>query len=87
MPIKLFVRVKERIKPNQCSHIVTPSYIEIILVKENEYSGNRWNRLEPNEFSEHRPLLQPTSPSSHPLSTTNTHSLLPNPTRGNFIYY
>ena len=86
MPIKLFVRVKERIKPSQCCYIVTQLHIEITLVKEN-INGNKWTRLEPNEFSEHRPLLQPTSPSSHPLSTINTSSLLPNLNRGNFIYY
>lgn len=65
--IKLFVRVKERIKPDQCLHKVTSTGIQITLIKENEH-GLRWNRLEPNEFSELRSFV----PSSPPSSTINT---------------
>ena len=81
MPIKLFVRVKERIKPDQCTHTVTSKSIKITLVKEYE-SSMRWNRLEPNEHSEFHPL-QPTSPlSTYPSSTANLHSTMNNLNRG-----
>ncbi len=71
MQIKLFVRVKERIKSDQCSFIVTPMYIEIILIKDYQH-GLRWNQLEPNEYSESRPNIQLSPTSMHPLSLTNT---------------
>jgi hypothetical protein len=75
MPIKLFVRVKERIKPDQCTHTVTLPYIEITLIKENEH-GFRWDRLEPNEYSESRPLIPLTSPSKLPMTSSiiNSHN-------------
>ncbi len=80
-PIKLFARVKERIKPDQCTYTVTATYIDIAIAKDYQY-GLRWNRLEPNEYSESRPLI-PTSPlSSHPLSITNTNSVMNNINRG-----
>jgi len=67
--IKLFVRVKERIIPNKCSYKITPTVIEIILVKDNP-NTIKWGRLEPNEYSESRPFIQQTTPSTPPSSPT-----------------
>ncbi len=77
LPIKLFVRVKERIKPDQSSHRVTPAFIEITLVKDYA-SGISWTRLEPNEYSEDRPLIPTLPPSTLPLPMTNTNSIINN---------
>ena len=63
-PIKLFVRVKERIIPNKCTFKITSALMEIILVKENS-TGARWGRLEPNEYTETRPPVQQSPPSSN----------------------
>ncbi|CAF1053922.1 unnamed protein product [Adineta ricciae] len=60
--IKLFVRVKERIRPHRCTCVVTPICIEITLIKDNAY-GMKWNQLEPNEFS---------SVLSHPLGSAKS---------------
>jgi hypothetical protein len=76
-PIKLFVRVKERIKPDQSSHRVTPTFIEITLVKDYAY-GKKWIRLEPDEYSAYRPLIPTLPPSTLPLPMTNTNSSINN---------
>jgi len=81
MPIKLFVRVKERIKPDQCSHKVTPTFIDITLVKDSEH-GILWHRLEPNEYSESRPSISSSPPSTLPLPITNTNFTMNNTNRG-----
>ncbi len=62
-PIKLFVRVKERIKPDKCTFKITQTSMEIILVKDNP-NGARWGRLEPSEYSESRPPIQQSPPSN-----------------------
>jgi hypothetical protein len=80
-PIKLFVRVKERIKPDQCSFRVTSTFIEITLTKDNEH-GIPWNRLEPNEYSESRPIAPSSPPSTLPLSITSSNSVMNNFNRG-----
>ncbi|CAF2238816.1 unnamed protein product [Rotaria magnacalcarata] len=49
--IKLFVRVKERIKPDECFSRNTAASIEVKLIKENQ-NGSRWNQLGPNEYSD-----------------------------------
>ncbi|CAM4740025.1 unnamed protein product [Rotaria magnacalcarata] len=49
--IKLFVRVKERIKPGECFSRNTAASIEVKLIKENQ-NGSRWNQLGPNEYSD-----------------------------------
>ncbi|CAF2742050.1 unnamed protein product [Rotaria sp. Silwood2] len=71
MPIRLFVRVKQRVKPAQCTFVVTSTYIEIKLMKEND-CGVRWNQLEPNEYSESRSMIHSSSLSTHPLLITNS---------------
>jgi hypothetical protein len=63
-PIKLFVRVKERIIPDKCTFTTTPTLMEIKLFKENS-TGARWGRLEPNEYTETRPPIQQSPPSSN----------------------
>ncbi|UJR31273.1 hypothetical protein I4U23_018773 [Adineta vaga] len=68
---KLFVRVKERIKPEECTYAVTPTCIEITLTKDNEY-GMKWYQLEPNEYSEVRPRLHLSPISTSPLRLTKT---------------
>jgi hypothetical protein len=65
--LKLFVRVKERIVPDRCSYRITQKSIEIILIKENPNS-TKWGRLEPSEYSESRPPIQQTSPTTSPSS-------------------
>lgn len=85
--IKLFVRVKERIIPNQCSFKVTGTFIEITLIKENQ-NGARWGRLEPNEYSEVCPPVQQTSPPTPPSSpnsiqSTSLNSTIVNSNKGN----
>jgi len=81
MPIKLFIRVKERIKPDQCSHKITLTSIEITLIKESEH-GILWNRLEPNEYSESRPTILSPPSSTFSLPITNTNSIMNNINRG-----
>ena len=66
--VRLFVRVKGRIIPTRCQTRTTPTFIEIILVKEHP-SSTRWERLEPSEYSE---VYRPTSP------------LISNPNKGKF---
>ncbi|CAF1282003.1 unnamed protein product [Rotaria sordida] len=70
--IRLFVRVKERIIPHKCSSRITQTFIEIILIKDNPNSTTKWGRLEPNEYSESRPLIQQTSPNTPPSSPNST---------------
>ncbi|CAF1580390.1 unnamed protein product [Rotaria magnacalcarata] len=70
--IRLFVRVKERIKPEKCSYRLTPTSIELKLCKDNPNS--RWGRLEPNEYSESRPVIQQVSPITPPSSPTSNSS-------------
>lgn len=82
MPIKLFIRVKERIKPDRCSHRITPTYIEITLVKEYEH-GTPWHQLEPKEYSATSSIIRSSPPSTHPLSITNTSSIMNSLNRGN----
>ena len=68
--IKLFVRVKERIRPRRCTCVVTPICIEITLIEDNPY-GSKWNQLEPNEFLENRPSVPSlSSVPSHSLGST-----------------
>ena len=81
MPIKLFVRVKERIIPNKCSYKITSAFIEFILVKDNP-NGTKWGRLEPSEYSESRPTIQQTTPSTPPPSPTNINSTIVNSNKG-----
>ena len=86
MPIKLFVRVKERIRPNRCTYITTPTYIEITLIKDAEF-GDRWYRLEPNEYSESRPLIPTSTPSTSPLALTYTSSIINNNNKGEILIH
>lgn len=65
--IKIFVRVKERIKPQQCYYQIKSLSIEIVLIKDNEFDV-KWHQLQPNEYSESRILLQ----SSPQISVTHT---------------
>ncbi len=88
--IKLFVRVKERIIPNNCSYKITQAFIEIILTKDNPNS-TKWGRLESSEYSESRPLTQQTSPSTPPSSpisstATNINSTMINSNKGKIEY-
>ncbi|CAF0807692.1 unnamed protein product [Rotaria sordida] len=77
MPIKLFVRVKQRIKPAQCSYSVTSTHITINLIKENE-NGIRWYQLEPNEYCEPGSMIQSSSVPPHRLSAMNPMSTINN---------
>jgi hypothetical protein len=79
-PIKLFVRVKERIIPNKCTYRITPKVIELTLVKDNPHS-TKWGRLEPNEYSEPRPPLQQPTPSTPPSSPIHTNANIINPSK------
>lgn len=74
-PIKLFVRVKERIIPEKCTFKVTPTVLEITLMKDNPNSL-KWGRLEPNEYTEPRPSIQQTPPTSP--NTTDPPAVNPN---------
>ncbi|CAF3581966.1 unnamed protein product [Rotaria sp. Silwood1] len=78
-PIKLFVRVKERIIPEKCSSNITQAFIEIKLIKDNPNS-TKWGRLEPNEYFESRPLIQQTSPTTPPSSPNSIQSTIINST-------
>ena len=55
--IKLFVRVKERIIPQKSTYKLTSKFLEILLYKDNP-NHTKWNRLEPNEYTEVRPTIQ-----------------------------
>jgi hypothetical protein len=72
--IKVFARVKERIKPDLCATKTTGSVLEIIFVKENPNSM-KWGRLEPSEYSEYCALKPPSSPSTPPPSPMSTPSV------------
>lgn len=79
--IRLFVRVKERIIPEKCTHKITATFLEIQLFKDNRNHA-KWGRLEPNEYSESRPVVQqtttpPSSPSA--VNTTKGSSAIPLP--------
>jgi hypothetical protein len=87
--LKLFVRVKERIIPDQCRHAVTTTFIEITLMKDNQNSL-KWNRLEPNEYSLAPLLIHLPTPSLLPRSTnfgstTNKNVIIDTSNKGEFI--
>ena len=83
MPIKLFVRVKERIIPEQCFTNVHTMSMDIHIVKENK-CGIEWNQLEPNEYSAARPMLQSLSSPTSLLSITNRNPILSSLNRSKF---
>ena len=79
-PIKVFVRVNDRIKAQQCSRAVTEGCIEITLVKDSEH-GMAWKQLEPNAYSLTRPSIHLIPTSMHPLGLTKTNPIKNNLTK------
>jgi hypothetical protein len=75
-PIKLLVRVKERIIPAESTYSVTTTYISIIAIKDYKFHL-LWKQIEANEYFESRP-----STITHPLSTNSTNLTMNTLNRG-----
>lgn len=74
--VKLFARVKDRIKPGLCSHNITSTTLDITLVKENDQSLS-WIKLEPDEYSKPR-TYQPVSTPAATIIDTSSNIINPN---------
>lgn len=81
--IKLLIRVKERIKHDDCAFWIQADHIQIKLVKEN-LNGIRWDRLEPDE---HTHCHQIMDSSSSLLSRSNLKTLTYNSHIGKFQHF
>ena len=73
--IKLFIRVKERIAPEQCTASFTSSGIEIFLRKA-ILNRSKWTRLEANEYSEMQTPVKSSLMSSGSNITTKTGEMI-----------
>lgn len=73
VPIRLFVRVKERIKTELCSYHVHMTYFEINLAKDSQLFS-RWDRLEPNEYTETRSIISSSPPMGAAIMPPTNHN-------------